>query len=183
LADDDDEHDIDEGGEWVFLPLRWVYVLEDGGYSIKMPGAFLELIADRIGVLRTTLMSDADDPSLRPLFPTAYDQHPEYDEEYQRLMRSELLSSRLSAFDTVEQTMQKERLTESELYQWMQSINAVRLALAERNGFNLEEDHEIKTDDPRYYDFEVLDLLTHMLSEIVGALRAGGSVDDAGTRD
>lgn len=180
MPDEDEPEDEDE---LVFLPTHWVYALEEGGYYLAMPDAFLALIAEHIGALRTALMSDADDPKLRPLFPTAYNEDPELDAEYQRLMRSELLSSRLAAFDTVEQTMQKDVLTESELYQWMQSINAVRLAIAERNGFNLEEDDDPDPDDPRYYEFEVLELFGLLMSEIVHALRAGSSVDDAGRSD
>jgi len=182
-TDDDAEYDTEIDERVHFLPTRWVFPLTGGGYALVLPQPFIELLAARIGDLRTLLMSDAEDPSLRPLFPTAYDQHPDLDAEYQRLMRSELLSSRLAAFDTVEQTAHREELSESELYQWMQSINAVRLAIAERNGFNLEDGGEPSQGDPAYDEFQVLELLGVLLSDIVRGLRAGGCVNDAGTRD
>ena len=71
-------------------------------------------------------MSDANlDGDLQRLFPTVYNQHEHLDEEYQRLMRSELVASRLGALDTVEQTLDAETVTTDELNQWMQAVNVL----------------------------------------------------------
>ena len=47
--------------------------------------------------LRDSLLTTTVDASLRRLFPTAYHNDAKKDAEYQRLMREELLASRLSS--------------------------------------------------------------------------------------
>jgi hypothetical protein len=73
---------------------------------------------------------------LARLFPPAYsgaDTDPdlaEREEEYQRLMREELVQSRLASISTVREALTNPRhLSEPQLIAFMQSINALRLVL------------------------------------------------------
>jgi hypothetical protein len=91
------------------------------------------------------LLTD-DDPSdearslLLRLFPTAYPDDDEMEEEYQRLMRDELVQSKLASFDIIDKALASDdTIDEGHLIAVMQSINSVRLVL----GAMLEV-----TDDP-----------------------------------
>lgn len=88
------------------------------------------------GELRMLLSEEPDDPAaqalLARLFPAAYPDDEELEAEYQRLMREELVASKLAALDVVERTTNDSsasRLDEGELVAFMQSINSVRLVL------------------------------------------------------
>ena len=79
------------------------------------------------------------------LFPPAHANDPDQEAEYQRLMRDELVSSRLAAIDTVESFLDRsgldrsrldrsrqgssKPLAEQEVIAFMQSVNAIRLVL------------------------------------------------------
>ncbi len=86
---------------------------------------------------------DPDDGAQRllaRLFPVAHPDDDEMEAEYQRLMRDELVESKLSAFDIVDDTLSGDgRVDDSELLAVMQSINSIRLVLGTMLGV---------TDDP-----------------------------------
>jgi uncharacterized protein DUF2017 len=144
----------------------------DGTYEVLLPIELRRLLGAHLEGLRTRLMADEDDPDMRRLFPTAYNQHQHLDEEYQRLMRSELLASRLTALDTVEQTLAVDTLTADDLNQWMQSINSLRLVLGTSLDVS-EEPRQPDPDDPRIADYELYDLLNFVLVAILDALQSG----------
>jgi hypothetical protein len=144
----------------------------DGTYEVLLPVEIRQLLGQHLQRLRTRLMSDDDDPELRRLFPAAYNQDQRLDEEYQRLMRSELLASRLAALDTVEQTLEVDTLTTDDLNQWMQSINSLRLVLGTSLDVS-EEPRQPAPDDPRLADYELYDLLNFVLVAILDALQSG----------
>lgn len=177
---DDDQDGEQDTDEIVFAPLRFVFAMSSGEYFVALPPPFRDLMLARIDEVRATIMSNPESPRLRRLFPTAYANDPALDEEYQRLMRSELVASRLSAFDAVEQTIEKDVLSEDELQQWMQSINAARLALAVAQGFDEGENVRVEPDDDRFPAFQVYSFLTDLLYDIIAALRAGGAVTPGG---
>lgn len=83
---------------------------------------------------------------LERLFPPAYPDDPERDAEYQRLMRDELIASRVAAIETVDGFLADgRRLDETELTALMQSVNAVRLVLGTMLGVT-EDDADERTD-------------------------------------
>jgi hypothetical protein len=141
----------------------------DGSYVVRLPDELRELLADGLASLRVRLQADTTDPSLQRLFPTAYNQDEKLDAEYQRLMRSELLSSRLAALDTVERTLDAETVTGDDLQQWLQSINALRLVLGTMLDVS-EEPQPIDPDDPDYEDRLLYDVLSYLLQAILEAL-------------
>lgn len=89
--------------------------------------------------LRLLLTAGADQPDaealLTRLFPVAHADDPELEAEYQRLMREELVASKLSALAVIERAVgdgegvEPARLDEVELNSVMQAINSVRLIL------------------------------------------------------
>lgn len=87
-----------------------------------------------VGELRVLLTDpDPNDEAqalIARLFPVAYPDDDEMEDEYQRLMRDELVQSKLAAFDAVEQALvAKTVIDESQLVSVMQSINSIRLVL------------------------------------------------------
>ncbi|MFM8687276.1 MAG: DUF2017 family protein, partial [Acidimicrobiaceae bacterium] len=71
-----------------------------------------------------------DDANLRRLFPTAYNNDAKKDAEYQRLMRDELLESRLAAIDvTIKVIAQDDEISAEEIDAFARSINSLRLVL------------------------------------------------------
>jgi hypothetical protein len=103
----------------------------DGSYRINLPPDVRELMNHLFGELRDVLtQADTSDPALRRLFPTAYHDDPERDAEYQDLMRSELVASRLTAISRVSEVIgDGGRLEPSDMDLLLQSLNAVRLLL------------------------------------------------------
>ena len=102
------------------------------GYLLRLDDAEVALLRRLLDELRALLLAapdDADPVTLR-LFPVANPDDPEREAEYQRLMREELVASRLVAIGTVDDVLVADRpLDDGEITAFMQSINAVRLVL------------------------------------------------------
>ena len=105
--------------------------LSDGSFRINIAPDVRELLIHLFGELRDVLTEGkSDDPALRRLFPAAYHDNPEYDAEYQELMRSELVASRLTAMSRVTDVIgEGDRLESADMDLLLQSLNAVRLLL------------------------------------------------------
>ena len=103
---------------------------KDGTYKLALPKDQCELLTHLITELRDSLLTTTDDASLRRLFPTAYHNDAKKDAEYQRLMREELLASRLSSIETTLKVISSSNeLSESEVDAFARSINSLRLVI------------------------------------------------------
>ena len=83
----------------------------EGGFRLRLSDAERELLRTLPGELREILDSEQDDPSLRRLFPPAYERDDEAEDEYRRLMADELLEGRRAALRLVQETAGRERLS------------------------------------------------------------------------
>jgi hypothetical protein len=104
----------------------------DGGWRITLDREERDLLIRLMGELEALLTGPQDNVLLLRLFPVAYPEDEEKEEEYQRLMREELVTSRLSAIASVTAALDPQRtelLSEAETVAFMQSINAIRLVL------------------------------------------------------
>jgi len=134
--------------------------------------------------LRDTLLdnSEANDTSpdrLRRLFPTAYHDDPESDIEYQRLMKGELLASRLDSLSSARAAIERNPeddtviLTPHELDVFTRSINSLRLVLGtmldvqESDDINGENDDS--NDDPARFHYHLYTYLGWLLDWAVMA--------------
>ena len=83
------------------------------------------------------------------LFPVVHPDHPEREAEYQRLMRDELVASRLAGIDAVEAVLgrsgRKVTLDESEMTAFVQAVNSVRLVLG--TVLDVDEDDDLDPSD------------------------------------
>ena len=119
-------------------------------------------------VLRT------DDPALRRLFPSAYTDNTEADNEFRRLMREELLEGKLAALRIVEETAGADHLTGEQLEGWLGALESLRLYLGTQLDIT-EEVYERDLDpiDPAAPALALYGYLSWLQEEAVAALTAG----------
>ena len=140
-----------------------------GTYAVRLPAQERELLANLVDQLRELLELTTDDPNVRRLFPTAYNEDAERDREYQQLVRDELLERRLAALAAVEATAEADELDEAQLGGWLTALNDLRLVLGTR--LDVSEDQDaIDEDDPDAPAMAVYGYLSMLLSEVVDAL-------------
>jgi hypothetical protein len=107
---------------------------------------------------------DEDDASLRRLFPPAYNEDPEFDAEYQRLMREDLVDRRRAALATMVRTLDSSELSEEELTGWLGALNDFRLVLGTQLDVT-EDDLFIDTPEHALYHY-----LGYLEESVVSAL-------------
>ncbi len=104
--------------------------LKSGKFKIELADDHRRLLTQLIEQLRDSLTTTTDDANLRRLFPTAYNNDAKKDAEYQRLMRDELLESRLAAIDVaISVVAQDGEVSAEEIDAFSRSINSLRLVL------------------------------------------------------
>jgi hypothetical protein len=115
-----------------------------------------------------------DDPSLRRIFPPAYTDDDDANDEFRRLMREELLEGKLAALAIVEETAGADHLTGEQLEGWLGALESLRLFL----GTQLDVREEIYSsaidpDDPNAPALALYRYLSWLQEEAVEALSAG----------
>lgn len=124
------------------------------------------------------LLSDPDPGAearalLARLFPVAHPDDDEAEEEYQRLMREELVASKLAAFRSVDETLAGAgELDESGLIAFMQSINSLRLALGSMLGVTDDPDAEVDADSDDSAEYHLYGYLSWLLEWSVRAIQS-----------
>jgi Domain of unknown function (DUF2017) len=143
-----------------------------GGFRLRLPQEERALLATLPAQLREVMQTD--DPSLRRLFPPAYADDAEADDEYRRLMREELLEGKLAALRVVEESAYAEHLTEEDLEGWLGALESLRLYL----GTQLDVSEatyaeELDPDDPSAPALALYGYLSWLQEQAVEALSAG----------
>jgi hypothetical protein len=141
----------------------------EGGWRLNIDTDERELLVRLMGEFETLLTGPDDNPLLARLFPVAYEDDPDKEAEYQRLMREELVASRLESMMTVTSVLDPddaETLDEGQTIAFMQSINAVRLVLGTMLGIENDDDDPATTDggsagseSPEYHLYNFLSWL------------------------
>lgn len=131
--------------------------------------------------LRDTLLDDNEvndttTDKFRRLFPTAYHNDPELDVEYQRLMKGELLASRLDSLSSARAALERTPdddtiiLTPDELDVLTRSINNLRLVLGTMLDVQESDDsNDIPNDDPARLHYHLYSYLGWLLDWAVTA--------------
>ena len=131
------------------------------------------LLAGLAAELRALLDGAPGDPSLRRLFPPAYDD--EDDERgYRDLMGGELLDGRRAALELIADTVDRDRLTAEEADTWLRALNDLLLVLGTR--LDVQEDTfatEPDLSDPRGHALAVYAYLSWIQEQLISA-RSGG---------
>lgn len=145
------------------------------GFRINLDADERELVQRLLHEMRTLLMGPSDNPALARVFPAAYHRpgHAELDAEYQRLMREELVASRLAGIAMVDEALSSTKpISEAQLLALMQGLNGLRLVLG--TVLDVGEDHDadlIADDDPQVGEHHLYVFLSWLLEWTVRALQ------------
>ena len=128
------------------------------GYVLHLGKDERALVARLVDELRAVLTEpEARDAATR-LFPVVHPDRPDQEAEYQRLMRDELVTSRLAGIEVVEAVLgrsgRKVTLDEGEMMALVQAVNSVRLVLG--TVLDVGEDDDVDpqaavVDTPEYH--------------------------------
>lgn len=152
------------------------------GFVIDLGEDEAELVRRLLGELRELLTNPAPGSSERllmvRLFPVAHPDDEEAEAEYQRLMRDELVQSKLASIQIVDEALSRggrggHAVDEAGLVAFMQSVNAIRLVLGTMLGVTDDPDEsEVEAqmrDTPEYHLYAYLSwLLEHSVQAISG---------------
>jgi hypothetical protein len=148
-----------------------VFERGDGGtVELRLSRDERSLLAGLVEELRSLLEGAPGDPSLRRLFPPAYDEEDE-ERAYRDLMGGELLDGRRAALELVAETVDRDRLSAEEADTWLRALNDLRLVLGTR--LDVQEDtfaEELRSDDPRAPALAVYGYLSWLQEQLVEAL-------------
>ena len=145
-----------------------------GDYRLRLSDAERELLRRLPNELLGLLDSDPDDPALRRLRPSAYEDDAEAQREYSRLMDAELQAGRREALRVLAETAARDRLTAEELDAWLRALTDLRLALGTR--LEVTEDtyaSEIDPRDPDAHELSVFAYLSWLQEQAVEAALEG----------
>lgn len=147
------------------------------GFRINLGEAERDVLRSLLGQMRSLLTGPSDDPILRRVFPVAYHlaEDAEHDTEYQRLMREELVASRLTGIETVLAALDaKPPLTEAHVLALMQALNGLRLVLGTVLDVGEDDDPDAVGDDhPMAAEHRLYGFLSWLLEWTVRALSVG----------
>ncbi len=157
---------------------REVFQRTPAGYVVNLQREEVDLIVQLVAELRGLML--ADDPNTaaitRRLFPPAYHlaDDADADAEYHRLMREELVASRLAAMQQVGDALNStDPLGEEAMHGLLQSLNAVRLVLG--TVLDVSEEHDpddVRDDDPMVGEHHLYQFLSYLLEVAVEAVSA-----------
>jgi hypothetical protein len=141
-------------------------------YRVNLGENERNVLARLLDDLRELLL-EGNDPSLRRLFPPAYGDDEQRNQEYQALAHDELLQRRLGGIDLMAHTLENEVLDEEQLSDWLRVINELRLVLGTQLGVEDDDDpdvDELAPDDPEAPRKHLYEYLAWLLDDIVKAL-------------
>ena len=141
-----------------------------GGVNLRLSRHERALLTGLVAELRALMDGAPEDPSLRRLFPPAYDDA-EDERGYRELMGGELLEKRRGELELVAQTAGQKRLSAEEADAWLRALNDLRLALGTR--LDVSEDtrlDEPAPEDPRGQALAVYGYLSWLQEQLVAAL-------------
>lgn len=145
---------------------------EGDGFHLTIRPDDRRVVVDLIAQLRDAVLAGTGDDRFRRLFPAAYHQDAELDDEYQRLMHGELLASRLDSLNRTHELLVRDGeaevivLSENELDSLMKSVNDLRLVLGTLLDIQ-ENEPAIDEDDPAYPQYHLYSYLGWLLEWII----------------
>jgi hypothetical protein len=144
------------------------------GYRLNIGDRERDVVRSLLDEMRGLLTGPSDHPALKRVFPAAYHlaEDAERDSEYQRLMREELVASRLTGIETVMTTLTaKPPLTEGQILALMQALNGLRLVLGTVLDVSEDDDpDDVDDDHPMAAEYRLYGFLSWLLEWTVRAL-------------
>lgn len=144
------------------------------GFVFNLGDDERQLVIRLLNELTQLLVGESDDPRLVRIFPPAYHlpMDAEADAEYQRLMREDLVASRLSGISTVNSALQStDPVGDEAMIAFIQSINGLRLVLGTMLDVSEDADpDDIDDEDPLAGERYLYNFLSWLLDWGVRAL-------------
>ncbi len=100
-----------------------------GRYAVAFGAEDRQVLRALPTQLGAAVAAQPDDAVFRRLFPPAYANDEIAEDEYRRMVRSDLDETRALALDTLARTADATELTEEELDAWLRALNYIRLWL------------------------------------------------------
>jgi hypothetical protein len=141
-----------------------------GDFRLSLSDGERELLRALPRELLGLLEGDPDDPSLRRLRPSAYEDEPAAEREFGELMHDELAEGRREALQLLADTAGGKLLTREELDAWLRALTDLRLALGTR--LDVDEgtyERAIDPRDPEAYELAVFAYLSWLQEQAVEA--------------
>ena len=148
-----------------------------GQFELHLPKVERDILRSLPDELRRVLSSD--DPVLGRLFPAAYGDDVERSNEFDRLVRGDLMAKRMGSIEVMEATIDANRVDEDQLLAWLGAINDLRLVLGTRLEVTEDDPVEVPDDDPQVGAYALYYYLGWLEEQVVEALASG--MDPAGT--
>jgi hypothetical protein len=148
--------------------------VKGGGFGLRLNTEERVLVARLLDELAALLTEPVDPSMTERLFPVVHPNHPEQEAEYQRLMRDDLVASRLTGIATVKEVLagkgnaKKVTFDENELVAFMQALNGVRLVLG--TILDITDDDENEPENTLVPEFQLYAYLSWVLDSAVRAL-------------
>ncbi len=145
-----------------------------GAVRLRLTQGEQGLLAGLAAELGARLADDTDAPDLARLFPPAYADDPEDEQEYRQLMHDELLGGKREALRVFTESLERDELTEEELDAWTRVLNDFRLVLGTR--LDVSEAtlvHRLDPNDPDARELALYGYLSWLQEQAVEAASAG----------
>ena len=147
------------------------------GYVLHIGRDERALVSRLLEELRVLLTEQPDEATIARLFPVVHPDHPDREAEYQRLMRDELVTSRLEGIDTVQAVLarsgRKVSLDESEMAAFAQAVNSVRLVLGTMLDVSEDDDADPRDEILDTPEYHLYGYLSWVLDAAVRAMSGG----------
>mgnify|MGYP003347897769 CR=1 FL=1 len=145
------------------------------GIAVHLGDDERHLLRRLLGEVRQLLTTTSpDDPKMNRLFPPAYGDDSEANAEYSRLMRDELVTSRVQTISDVDEFLAdsaRTTVTADELERFTMALNSVRLVLGTLLDIDDDDDLEPPVpDDPLAAESALYHFLSWILDSAVDAL-------------
>lgn len=147
-----------------------------GDFQLRIPVGERDVLRTLPATLRTVLIQGdpVADPAMRRLFPSAYLDDEAAAEEFDGVVRDDLVEGRMKAIETMERTIDADRVTEDELVAWLAAINDLRLVLGVRLSVTEESrPEEFAGDEETERAFALYSYLSFLEEGVVEALSKG----------
>ncbi|MFZ9402356.1 MAG: DUF2017 family protein [Ilumatobacteraceae bacterium] len=142
----------------------------DDGLRLTIDDHSREVVIHLLGELRDELVQAKSSsitelaPHMKRLFPTAYHNDEQRNEEYRRLTHADLADSHVSAVDDAIAMLAPQRVfTRGDLERFVRAINAMRLVIGTLLDVSEDEPDEVGENDPTALQREVYDYLGWLL--------------------
>jgi hypothetical protein len=150
---------------------RGAFARGRNGYVLRIAAperALISRLLDELGELLTAPETPA---TATRLFPVVHPDDVEREAEYQRLMRDELVTSRLAAIENVKGVLgsstKKVTFDDEQLTWFMQAVNSVRLVLG--TILDVSEDDDVEAVENLVPEYQLYSYLSWLLDSAVAA--------------